>query len=60
MDTEASLACLRPLDPRNPTKGNQKKNSFQVYLEGSRAQICWVLGPKIGPLCSLVITSLLR
>lgn len=34
-----------------------KKNSFQVYLEGSRAQICWMLGPKIGPLCSLVITS---
>lgn len=41
-------------NPRNSTKGNQNKNLFQVYLAGSRAQICGVLGPKIGPLYSLI------
>lgn len=46
-------------NPRNSIKGNQNKNLFQVYLAGSRAQICGVLGPKIGPLYSLVTESLL-
>ena len=46
-------------DSKEPYKRRSKQEFISSLLEDSRAQICWVLGPRTGHYFSLVTASLL-